>query len=315
MCPRSHVLYQYRHEIPDHCEILGMTFYHPNSKEIINTITQYKSRCDQLLVILNEPPDDVVDLVRSCNHPTTVFFSDFVPHQPLPGYHTAINWFISANNPYAIEAWAQKLLHNVVMGGSKPFVFDCLLGSRRDERDLIHSWIQASDYKDRIYCTYYGDRISDGDWEFDIGSSTQSGDRVAISGGQSHICNVLPVEIYNKSHCSIVSETMHDNAFARFTEKTAKPIMTQRPFVAFAGQYFLRACRDLGFQTFDPVIDESYDEVADCFQRWNLAWQQVQALCDRDPQDTLSMLRPVVCHNRRHFFATDWHESIRQYLE
>tara|TARA_Y100001963_G_scaffold41632_1_gene58306 strand:- start:4759 stop:6033 length:1275 start_codon:yes stop_codon:yes gene_type:complete len=49
-----------------------------------------------------------------------------------------------------------------------------------------------------------------------------------------------------------------DNVF--MTEKTWKPILAQQPFILIGQQKHLHALRKMGFETFQPFIDESYDD-------------------------------------------------------
>ena len=104
----------------------------------------------------------------------------------------------------------------------------------------------------------------------------------------------------------IVAETTAYNEYSQFTEKVAKPIVALRPFVAFCGQHYLKNLKRLGFQTFGDVIDETYDAVADAGQRFNLAWNQVEHLCQEDPQQILEKLLPTLEYNKNHFLSTDW---------
>jgi hypothetical protein len=50
------------------------------------------------------------------------------------------------------------------------------------------------------------------------------------------------------------------------TEKTAKPIWAKRLFVMFGTPGFLKKLHELGFKTFDHVIDESYDSMLNAQQ-------------------------------------------------
>lgn len=51
------------------------------------------------------------------------------------------------------------------------------------------------------------------------------------------------------------------------TEKTWKSIACKKPFVVATTPFFLNGLRDLGFKSFSPFIDESYDEIVDNKER------------------------------------------------
>jgi hypothetical protein len=62
------------------------------------------------------------------------------------------------------------------------------------------------------------------------------------------------------------------------TEKTNKPIACARPFIAFATPYFLEDVRHLGFETFSPYIDESYDTETDNQKRLNMIVDEIERI-------------------------------------
>ena len=64
---------------------------------------------------------------------------------------------------------------------------------------------------------------------------------------------------YNNINVDIVFETWWEGNTFMPTEKTARPLLTKTPFVLFGPKHYLRNLRKLGFQTFDPHINESYD--------------------------------------------------------
>lgn len=71
-------------------------------------------------------------------------------------------------------------------------------------------------------------------------------------------------ELYAKTSISVVTETeMSRGPIRRITEKTIKPLMFGHVALVAGNQGSLMIARDLGFATFSPVIDESYDEVRD----------------------------------------------------
>ena len=71
-------------------------------------------------------------------------------------------------------------------------------------------------------------------------------------------CESYP-NIWNRYQIEIVSETdsMSD---CWITEKTARCLATGKPFVLLAGTGALNNLRNMGFCTFDTVLDESYDQ-------------------------------------------------------
>jgi hypothetical protein len=107
----------------------------------------------------------------------------------------------------------------------------------------------------------------------------------------------IPVQCYSHSWYSIITESFQDQTF-HATEKTAKALLGKRIFVMFSCQGFLKKLQQLGFKTFDSIIDESYDAVEDVGTRFNLAWQQVRYLANcTDHISNYSKVNDILEHN------------------
>ena len=73
------------------------------------------------------------------------------------------------------------------------------------------------------------------------------------------------------------------------TEKTNKPIACCKPFIAFSTPYFLEDARQLGFETFSPYINESYDLETDNQKRLNMIVDEIERITNL-PADEYSTL-------------------------
>jgi hypothetical protein len=123
----------------------------------------------------------------------------------------------------------------------------------------------------------------------------------------------VPYLLYNQAWFSVLSESWCDYNF--FTEKTAKLLLARRMFVAIAAPYLLRELKAMGFQTFDLVVDESYDEVEDDTTRWQMALDQITKICAQDPRKIYDKILPVLEHNRAHLLSEDMvHRAQRQMI-
>ncbi len=87
---------------------------------------------------------------------------------------------------------------------------------------------------------------------------------------------------YLDTYFSLVTETVFDYPHSFRTEKIWKPVAIGHPFVVVANHGYYRDLRNLGFKTFDPLIDESFDLVEDNGQRLERLAQQVEWLCQQD---------------------------------
>jgi len=127
---------------------------------------------------------------------------------------------------------------------------------------------------------------------------------------QIRCSDLIDPEIYNKTHYTAMIETTIHNDFAMFSEKEAKPIVAQRPFIIFGAWRQLEAFRSLGFKTFHEVIDESYDLIEDKTTRWQKALDSMLALTEKDPVYVYEQLRDVLSHNKSHFEDTEWKRCL-----
>lgn len=143
-------------------------------------------------------------------------------------------------------------------------------------------------------------------WNADGAQHFYTNREYQFHGEPAHISHIMPWNIYDRSAFSIISETSATNGYCFYTEKTVKPIMAGRLFVMFAGQHYLRHLRELGFRTFDGIIDERYDLEPDAERRWSMAWQQVLMLGAMPQAAVMVACRARVQHNHDWFWTQDW---------
>jgi hypothetical protein len=199
---------------------------------------------------------------------------------------------------------------------AKPRSFDALLGSPKPHRKFVADSIEEHGLQEKFISTYGGQ------WDnrtfyardyfiFEPGTELidpliGTCDWVRYQGHQCHLSQVMPVDVYNQTAYSIVAETDADNSLSFFSEKTAKPLIARRLFVAFTGYKFLSNLRELGFQTFGSVIDESYDDIFNSRERYQVAFDQVRRLCEMDQRKVLKKIQPILEHNHQWIMQTDW---------
>ena len=92
-------------------------------------------------------------------------------------------------------------------------------------------------------------------------------------------------EPYLNSYFSIVTETAFPEKTYFSTEKIYRPMLHFHPFIVYGSPYTLKNLRELGFKTFSPYIDESYDEVISPFRRMQKITKEVKRLCSMSKKD------------------------------
>jgi hypothetical protein len=205
----------------------------------------------------------------------------------------------------------------------KPKYFDALLGRKRINRDAVYQGVVANNLQEKFIMTYTGDAPitteSDFIWEKDCCPA-----ETVMHGTHSH-CNyngveiglsrIIPIDIFNQTAYSIVAETNTDSTLSFYTEKTAKPMIARRLFVAFTGYRFLENLRGSGFKTFDGIIDEGYDQIVDDDARYHAAMEQVKFLCNTDQVQVYNKAKDILEHNYNLLTTTDWDKRARDQIQ
>ena len=92
--------------------------------------------------------------------------------------------------------------------------------------------------------------------------------------------------------------------------------MAGRPFIMLGGANYLKQLRRLGFKTFAPVIDESYDEITDFETRILKAFDSFKTLAKQDPGEITKKLLPVLQHNQEIMYNKSiLTQSARNFLD
>lgn len=201
-------------------------------------------------------------------------------------------------------------MFDVLLGLKKShrqFVFDNLKNHNLLERNFVS--ILDSVYSEEPRNQYYSPEL----YSLESPEGKQTID--AIGAFNSYHCNVnsntlhrfdtvhnsvsqqVPWLIYNNSYYTIVAETLENISTYFFTEKTAKPLFAKRLFIVFGSQGHLKNLKNLGFKTFDTIIDESYDSESDPIRRWEKAFEQVLLLHQLDPVIVYDQIKDILEHN------------------
>jgi len=130
-------------------------------------------------------------------------------------------------------------------------------------------------------------------------------DTTDLVTNQAHITHNTD-QYYENSYFSIVSETNFytNTSSARFfSEKTFKPFASLHPFILVAVPNSLPLLHQLGYKSFHPLIDESYDTELNDSVRLVKILKEIERLCNLSNEELVHFLnnaKPIVMHN----FAT-----------
>jgi hypothetical protein len=103
---------------------------------------------------------------------------------------------------------------------------------------------------------------------------------------------------YHAFDVELVAETYtHGETFFP-TEKTVRPIVGGKSMLIYGPRNYLARLRDLGFQTWHNVWDESYDQLQGP-ERWAAMKTVIDDLVQRDHQQLYQQCWPMIQHNRQ----------------
>ena len=281
--------------------------FHPNFELQVNN-----ARADNknIAIICSELHRPAVDFIKRYQHANVTYFT--CGYMPSVTTHLWMDWFITTVDFYQRHA---ELLDNLNPHTAKEFHFDILLGCTRQHREIVYNFVLENQIDKLSILSYHRhgqmplrtnpNFIQEEGVEY-IEDTRYTGDMVKYKGDIVGMSKIIPAKIYNQTAYSIVTETNAENDFTFYTEKIVKPILAKRLFIVIAGRNYLKNLRNLGFKTFDCVIDESYDDIEDNIARYNAACEQIQKLSSLPQQEVLDKIKPIVEHNKEVMLLTDW---------
>jgi hypothetical protein len=117
----------------------------------------------------------------------------------------------------------------------------------------------------------------------------------------------LVPEHYDDAYCNLVFETLYDteqSGGAFISEKTFKPIRHAQPFIIFGTAHSLKTLKQLGYRTFDHVLDNSYDHEVNNTQRYLKTLETLKTLDQQDLHAWYVRCRDDILHNQQVFLSS-----------
>lgn len=292
----------------------------PASNEWIERFYRTYPTVQHTVIVCSELHKETVDQLYKLDLPNvTIFVCGYLKKefQNVKIYQW-MDWFITAGDFYR-NKYPDLLADKLIALTTKDKFFDALLGCKRYHRDYVSNYIDKN-LVDKVIKTYFQRwnidlRLTDHIFEqeglefLDEPSYFNTVHIVKYYNYKMNLSAIVPIEVYNRTHYSIVTETNYSNDFTFYTEKIVKPILAKRLFVVIAGKNYLKNLQTLGFKTFNEVIDESYDNIDDDIQRWNLALDQIKNLCNLSPEYVKDSIQAVVEHNYK-LMMEDWNQKF-----
>ena len=126
---------------------------------------------------------------------------------------------------------------------------------------------------------------------------------------------------YQNSYFDICTETYTNSGHKSLTEKVFPPLANFQPFFFVAFQGALKLLKELGFRTFHPYINESYDDEPDTSIRVKMIYEEIKRLCSMSQEEIHKWywdMEDIFIHNHNHLkniYKTEQHSlSLIRYL-
>jgi len=288
------------------------------------TLDQAIPHSERVVVLCSELHDDTVSGIKRYDPKIGYFlcgFADTLPSTPWMDFFTTSSYFYKHHGG--------EILNQLDPYKTKSKIFDILLGRPKAHRDFVYNFIKQHKLEDHVVMTYIlketipSENSNDWIWEDDGLELIEKDIKWTVSqvkyyGYQMSLSQVVPIKIYNETAYSVVCETNFSNYYSFYTEKIVKPILAKRLFIVLSGQNYLKNLRSLGFKTFDGIIDESYDSIADQNHRFRMACEQIHYLISQPQEKILQQIQHITEHNQQVMLSTEWSDEyfklLREFL-
>lgn len=281
------------------------------------------------------------------------YFSCALDSNDLHNIYCEKNNIIDRINIYTCNTWEYSLIKNSTaysppyVPKERKKTFLCFNRIVRPHRFGLVALCNEANLLDSAYYSYFGDARY-GDDEIDIGwmrhilreaSSPELYNRIIKSyhdissrfplklniNWQENINFVMEsdADLFDESYLSVVTETffypyhylnnIKDGEAIFFTEKIFKPIYMRHPFVIASRPHSLAYLRKIGFKTFSPLIDESYDEIENDSERLEAVVKELSrlnAFTSDQWMEWQKQIKSVVDHNYRVMATRPKHQYV-----
>jgi hypothetical protein len=294
----------------------GQEYGHPHGADrMIRMVRDLCDRADAVVLMINEI-DILQDRWQSVTEIPRLWVMAPAQHN-FGGTHRPFvvwqHWIYDLRMTWQTNVIRQQL-DQLTFVTNPTALFDVLLGGERPYRTQLHDLIESdAGLRDRVIMSYYGGSTARPRFilepelpDSSIFQPMHTGRRIDYQGVEMRLACVPPMSIYRQTYFTVLTETSAHGVMNFYTEKVAKPLLAGRMFLAVGGQHYLRGLRDSGFQTFDPIIDESYDLEPNDEIRVSMVFREMQRLSQQDPESVLDAVADRIQHNLQVAWTQDF---------
>jgi hypothetical protein len=119
---------------------------------------------------------------------------------------------------------------------------------------------------------------------------------------------------YLDCYVNLVTETTTKITAPMLSEKTFKPILSHQLFVLIASPGAVQFLRDIGLDTFDDIIDHSYDTILSPKDRIQQALVQLDRLDQLDLKSVYNKISDRLDHNAKYLTSNKFRDQFNFWL-
>lgn len=299
--------------------IFNTNFYQHYSTNLLHiperVVADIKSNQAKLLFISDEGGEvynNVFTMLENvCSHykilPKSIFFisCNYLIESILNKYNGIYYnpWQFSVPRMLEVGPEVEVIKNNILKKKLKDKKILCFNRNNHKHRAyLVERMLELGIEKESII-TYLNIGANNSYWKELIHLNTKKPLIYDIEGEAS----VAPINInlnaHLNSYINVVTETLYEADTKNtvfFSEKTFKPILCFQPFILVGQAGGLEYLRKMGYKTFEPYINEAYDNIIDPIERLETILEQIQKLNNMSFKQLTDMtweLYPVLLHN------------------
>lgn len=106
------------------------------------------------------------------------------------------------------------------------------------------------------------------------------GEHVNLQINQAFLYSDSLFITHSQAYFQLVTETYYYRNSLFQSEKMFQPILMLQPFIVCGSPYLIQVMRDLGYDTFDDIINHSYDSELNHDMRMKMIFQELKRLCE-----------------------------------
>jgi hypothetical protein len=118
---------------------------------------------------------------------------------------------------------------------------------------------------------------------------------------------------YIYSGIEVVLETLFDDHRLHLTEKSLRPIACGQSFILCATHGSLKYLHSYGFKTFGDIIDESYDNIEDPYQRMLAIIHTMKSIASwtaTQRESNMKKIQEITEYNQKYFFSNEFFNLV-----